>query len=217
MAAMAPEFIVQQLESVFEMYGIKAIKTGMLGNAAAVEAVAEELAKRPGIPKVIDPVMVATSGARLLEKDAVSALEMKLLPLATVITPNIPEAEILLGREIPAGAEGMRDAARELGEKYSTAVYLKGGHAKNAFASDYFFDGREIFVYNLPWVENPVSTHGTGCSFAAAVAALLAKGVCLAKAVEGAKRAVRDAILAGYRVGEDCGVLGMPEITGDGL
>lgn len=208
--AAPPQFVVAQLDSIFEMYDVAALKTGMLGSAEVVEAVAGALAGRKEILKVVDPVMVATSGARLIAPDALDALKSRLLPLANVITPNLPEAEILLGRAIAPDGAAMADAARELGETFSTAVCLKGGHAKNSIASDYFFDGREIFVYNLPWIENPVSTHGTGCSFAAALAAGLAAGKELHSAVEEAKRAVHDAILAGYFTGNNCGVLGMP-------
>lgn len=214
-----PAFIDDQLEAVFEMYGVRALKTGMLATVEAIDVVARHLARHPRVKKVVDPVMVATSGARLVPPDAVEALEKRLLPLATLVTPNLPEAEVLLGRAVEGG-DDMRDAARELARRYGCAVLVKGGHAvepgasargvESARAEDVLFDGRRIHVFSLPVVPHPVSTHGTGCTLAAALAAELARGASLAHAVEGAKNFVYEAIRLSYHIGKNCGVLGMP-------
>ena len=209
-----PAFIADQLDAVFEMYGVKALKTGMLATVEAIETVAAKLAARPRIKKVVDPVMVATSGAKLIADDAIAALTERLLPLATLITPNLPEAEVLLGRPV-RGREEMAAAARELARRFGCAVLVKGGHAVEGDAAvgvveDVLFDGRRVRVFAKPVLPNPVSTHGTGCSLAAALAAELALGAGLAKAVEGAKNFVYEAIRLSYYIGKNCGVLGMP-------
>ena len=206
-------FIADQLDAVFEMYNVRALKTGMLATPEAIEVVAERLRAAPRVKKVVDPVMVATSGAKLISDEAVAVLQERLLPLATLITPNLPEAAALLGHPVGPGA-GMRAAARELAERFGCAVLVKGGHAvvdgEGGSAEDVLFDGRRGRVFGKPVVPHPVSTHGTGCSLAAALAAELARGASLARAVEGAKDFVFDAIKTSYRVGENCGVLGMP-------
>ncbi len=217
-----PAFIEDQLESVFEMYGVKALKTGMLGTAEVVEVVARNLRKHPRVKKVFDPVMVATSGARLLADDAIEAMKKLLLPQATLITPNLPEAEVLLGRPI-AGPGEVRAAAKELSRTFGCAVLVKGGHAVERGAArrgeagcgveDVLFDGRRFHAFSLPAIEHPVSTHGTGCSLAAALAAELALGTSLAKSVEGAKKFVYEAIRLSYYIGRHCGVLGMPRMS----
>ena len=175
-----PAFVAEQLDAVFEMYGVKALKTGMLATADVIETVAEKLAKRPRVKKVIDPVMVATSGAKLLADDAAEALAERLLPLATVITPNLPEAEALLGDAIETAAD-LRLAAKTLARKFRCAVLVKGGHAAGGAAED-----------------------------VASVAAGLALGRPLAAAVEEAKFYVYEAIKLSYYIGRNCGVLGMP-------
>ena len=207
--AVPPEFVAAQLDAVLGVYRIRALKTGMLATADIIEAVAGRLANRPEIAKVIDPVMVATSGARLIDGAAIDVLKTKLLPLATVITPNIPEAEVLTGRSITSRTEA-REAARRLNGEYGSAVLVKGGHAVGdlAAAEDTLFDGSDLSAYTMPWIDHPVSTHGTGCSLAAALAAELALGRALPEAVAGAKRYVHDAIESSYFVGPDCGVLG---------
>ena len=203
------DFVSAQLNAVLGIYSIAALKTGMLSDPAVIEAVADRLERHPEISKVIDPVMVATSGARLAEKESVDALKRKLLPLAKVITPNIPEAEILAGVGI-SGMEDMKEAAKRLHGAYGCSVLVKGGHSGgcSGAAEDLFFDGREFVGYSLPWIENPVSTHGTGCSLAAAIAAELALGSGVRAAVEGAKGYVHRAIADSYLVGMHCGVLG---------
>ena len=211
-----PDFVEAQLKAVFAMYGVKALKTGMLADAEVIRVVARELARRKGVKKVIDPVMVATSGARLLEAGAAAALKGQLIPLATVITPNLPEAAELLGREVRA--EDACDAARELAREFGCAALVKGGHAVEGAAGrgarevvDFLYDGRRMHRFATPLVERPVSTHGTGCTLAAAIAAGLALGAPLGAAVKKAKEYVYEAIKISYHVGRQCGVLGMPE------
>ena len=205
------DFVAAQLDAVLGVYDIRALKTGMLSSASLIETVADKLAEHPEIAKVIDPVMVATSGAKLLKDDAVTALKTKLLPLATVITPNIPEAEVLIGKRLTCRAD-VREAAKTLYGTFGAAVLVKGGHAVGdlAEAEDTLFDGQDFQTYQMPWIDNPVSTHGTGCSLAAALAAELTLGRDLPSAVAGAKRYVHDAIANSYLVGKDCGVLGWP-------
>ena len=201
--AVPPDFVAAQLDAVLGVYGIRALKTGMLGDAAVVEAVAGRLASWPDVAKVVDPVMIATSGAKLISDGAVEALRRRLMPLATIVTPNIPEAEALCGRSAPPA-----DLARELFETYGCAALVKGGHSPGADAVDVLCEGGEVNEFSLPWVRDPVSTHGTGCSLAAALAAELALGRGLADAVAGAKRYVRAAIAGSRLVGPGCGVLG---------
>ena len=213
-------FIADQIDAVFEMYAVKALKTGMLATADTIEIVSRKLREQPRVKKVIDPVMVATSGAKLLADDAVEAMKDLLLPQATLITPNLPEAEVLLGRPIPDAA-AIRVAARELAKKFGCAVLVKGGHAvepgatlrgaDTQVAEDVLFDGRRCQAFRCPVIAHPVSTHGTGCSLAAALAAELARGASLGKAVEGAKNFVYEAIRLSYYIGKHCGVLGMPK------
>ena len=212
------DFVAAQLDAVLGVYSIRAMKTGMLSDPAAIDAIADRLASHPEIAKVVDPVMIATSGARLVSEDAVRAIRSRLLPLATLVTPNLPEAEALCGL-----APGARDAARaeELARRIhgelGCAVLVKGGHGEGATAVDVLFDGREALAFSLPRAENPVSTHGTGCSLAAAIAAELALGRGLASAVGGAKRYVRDAIENARFVGPGCGVLGFVRGAADAV
>ncbi len=209
-----PAFIKAQLDAVLSMYAIKALKTGMLADSAAIEAIAAKLAAYPLIAKVVDPVMVATSGARLIEDGAIATLKSRLLPLATVITPNIPEAEALSGMRISSRAD-VREAAKRLHGEFGCAVVVKGGHAVGDMeeAEDTLFDGSSFHTATLPWVADPVSTHGTGCSLSAALAAELALGAGLEEAFKGAKECVHQAIANSYWVGEGCGVLGWTSPT----
>ena len=209
------DFIAAQLDAVLGVYDIGALKTGMLADAEAIETIAGRIGRHPDIAKVIDPVMIATSGARLVSAAALEAAKKLLLPMATVITPNLPEAEMLLGREADesAAADALRAAelARELHERYGCAVLVKGGHGAGRTAVDVLFDGDTLREYALERIEHPVSAHGTGCSLAAAIAAELAAGKTLADAVQGAKDYVHGAIANSYWVGEGCGVLGLPQ------
>ena len=203
------DFVAAQLDAVLGVYAIAALKTGMLADLAAIEIIADRLAAHPEIAKVIDPVMVATSGAKLIADDAVAAIKAHLLPLATVMTPNIPEAEALSGKKLNSRAD-VREAAKVLNGEYGCAVLVKGGHAVGdlAAAEDTLYDGKDFLSVTMPWIADPVSTHGTGCSLAAALAAELALGHDLKSAVEGAKAYVHQAIANSYLVGENCGVLG---------
>jgi len=211
------DFVAAQLDAVFATYDIRALKTGMLSEPAAIEAIADRLAARTDIAKVIDPVMVATSGARLTSDSARAAIVSRLLPLATLITPNLPEAEVLCGHAVDPNRQRSADSARaealarELFDRFGCAVLVKGGHGTDLTAVDVLFDGREVRRFSLPWISNPLSTHGTGCTLAAALAAELALGHDLVTAVTGAKRHVHAAIAGSYLVGSDCGVLGFVE------
>ena len=209
-----PAFIAEQLDAVLGTYDIKALKTGMIGSPEAVETVAERLVGVPGIAKVIDPVMIATSGARLISDEAISVVKRKLLPLATLITPNLPEAEELLGNHNTvnsrqADAAHSRELAKALYDRFGAAVLVKGGHGANSAAVDVLFDGDDFSEFTAPWIANPASTHGTGCSLAAALASELALGQDLRSAVAGAKEYVHRAIAGSYCVGpRGCAVLG---------
>lgn len=208
------EFVVAQLKAVLGVYNIRALKTGMLAEPDVIEAVAECLASHAEIAKVIDPVMVATSGARLISDSAVEALKTRLLPQATLMTPNLPEAEALCGHPIEPNLQRAGDAAhakelaRELHGRYGCAVLVKGGHGSGASAVDVLYDGVDFREFSMPWVEDPVSTHGTGCSLAAALAAELTLGHDIVASVAGAKAYVHKAIAGSFFVGEGCGVLG---------
>ena len=208
-----PDFVAAQLDAVLGIYSIRALKTGMLSDVSVIETVAGRLARHPEIAKVIDPVMVATSGVRLVPSDAVEALSRLLLPLATLITPNLPEAEALAGGGLDVAARAADECraeylARALNGKFGCAVLVKGGHGEGGEAVDVLFDGVSSRRFAMPRLENPVSTHGTGCSLAAALAAELALGHDLPTAVAGAKEYVYEAIRTSYLVGENCGVLG---------
>ena len=206
------DFVAAQLDAVLGVYGIRALKTGMLSEVSAIEVIADRLTAHPEIAKVIDPVMIATSGAKLVTDAAIAAIERKLVPLATLITPNIPEAAALAGiagdREADVGLA--RELARRLFDRYGCAVLVKGGHACNSAAVDVLVAGRGEVCgeFAAPWIPDPVSTHGTGCSLAAALAAELALGRELPDAVRGAKAYVHRAIETSFLVGKNCGTLG---------
>jgi hydroxymethylpyrimidine/phosphomethylpyrimidine kinase len=181
-----PEFVRAQLEAVFDDIGADAAKTGMLFSAGAIETVADVLADHP-VPLVVDPVMVSTSGARLLELGAVDSLVSRLFPLATVVTPNLPEAEALVGD----GTK--RDLARRLHELGAPAVIVTGGHGEPV---DHLFDG-ESHV-EIPVTRSDVrATHGAGCTHSATLAALLAHGLPLEEAARGAADAASRAVAQG--------------------
>ena len=209
-----PDFIALQLDAVLDCYSIRALKTGMLHNADAIATVASRLERYPNIIKVIDPVMIATSGANLIDERAVDALTTKLLPLADVITPNIPEAEVLSSTPHRPSCQVdlpyIKALARTLRDKFGASILVKGGHGAGGESCDVLaargLDSEEVFA--LPRIENPVSTHGTGCSLASALASRLALGDTLSDAVRNAKLYVHHAIAASYLVGENCGVLG---------
>ncbi|AOQ23534.1 bifunctional hydroxymethylpyrimidine kinase/phosphomethylpyrimidine kinase [Neomoorella thermoacetica] len=197
-----PEFVGRQLDSILSDIGADAAKTGMLANTGIIEVVAAKV-REYGLQKlVIDPVMVAKSGDLLLARDARQALKEKLLPLALVITPNLDEAGVLTGREIATEKE-MADAARELYDLGVPYVVIKGGHLAGE-ATDILFDGREIRTFTTPRLDNR-HTHGTGCTFSAALAALLARGLEVAEAVAGAKEYITRAISQARPIGKGYG------------
>ena len=202
-------FVSAQLDAVFDAYAITAIKTGMLSSPEIIDAVADCLLLRNRIIKVIDPVMVASSGAVLLQEAAIDVLVERLLPLAMLITPNLPEVEVLTGRKVSTRAE-MAEAARVLAERCNCAVLVKGGHGRMQEAVDVLFDGQALYWLSTPRIVEPLSTHGTGCSLSAAITAACARGECLVDAVVAGKAYVYEAIRTGVWVGEAVAVLGTP-------
>ena len=196
--ALSPKLVAAQIDAVVEDIGAQAAKTGMLANRAIIEAVAKKISEHRLKNLVVDPVMVATSGDLLIKKSAVSALRSCLIPLAMVATPNIPEAEELTGMKLRTD-EDIEDAARCIVKLGAKSVVIKGGHRKGP-AVDLFFDGRNFHALNAPRIRTQ-NTHGTGCTFSAAIAAYLAKGEALNRAVRLAKLYITAAIRAGFTVG----------------
>ncbi len=203
--ALSPEAVRAQIDAVFDDLPVRAVKIGMLGTRAVVEAVAEALVRHRPEHVVLDPVMVAGSGDRLLEEDAVAALAGALLPLATVLTPNLPEAALLLGRELADDDEVLRAAAEELVGRGPQSVLLKGGH-RSGEAADWFAAQGASQRLVAPRVPGPF-THGTGCTLSAAIAALLARGRSPLEACREAKHYLTGAIEQGLRLGAGQGNL----------
>jgi hydroxymethylpyrimidine kinase/phosphomethylpyrimidine kinase len=194
----------QQIEAVWEELKPAAVKTGMLFSVENIRVVAKffQNSKREtqNVKLIVDPVMMATSGARLLPPAAEKILQEKLLPLATLITPNLDEAEILAEQKI-SSPEDLRAAARKIQARFGGAVLAKGGHLKNCrTAMDIFYDGETELLLSAPFIKN-VSTHGTGCTYSAAITAALALGHDLPHAVEIGKNFITAAIAGSYRVG----------------
>ena len=198
------EMVAAQIESVISDIGADAVKTGMLVSSDIIETVARELAHFRVDRLVVDPVMVAKSGDRLLREEAVDAMRRSLLPLATVVTPNIPEAETLAGMKIESRADARRAAERIVSMR-AKAVVVKGGHLPGP-PVDLFYDGREFREYSAPRIETR-NTHGTGCTFASAIAAGLARGMEIVDAVAAAKEYVTEAIRHSFDVGQGHGPL----------
>lgn len=199
-----PKFLGQQLEMVFEDIRPDAVKIGMVSSSRLIEVIADCLTRYEAENVVVDPVMVATSGARLIEESAISTLKERLLPLAAVITPNIPEAEILTGLTI-TGKESMEEAARAIYESYGCAVLVKGGHRVND-ANDVLYDGESIRWFCGERIDNP-NTHGTGCTLSSAIASNLAKQFSLEESVSRAKSYLSGALAAGLDLGRGSGPL----------
>ncbi len=197
-----PAIVAEQIRLLFGAFPIAAIKTGMLWSPEIITTVADTLEQfkiqnsKFKIPLIVDPVMVATSGDALLLPDAVARYRERLFPLATVVTPNLDEVRTLTGRPVTSLAE-MRDAGRELAARHGTAFLIKGGHLREAVATDLLVlpDGTE-HRYDAPFVPG-VNTHGTGCTYSAAIATALARGLALPEAVGEAKKYVTAAI-AGF-------------------
>lgn len=198
------DIVAEQVRQVLAYYPVRAAKTGMLFDAAIIGAVDEALRAHSALPLVVDPVMVATSGARLLREDAVAVLRARLLPRATVITPNLDEAELLLGRRPREHAAGMAEDAADLARMFGAAVLLKGGHVKGDLLVDVLMDreGRKLAERTATRVAD-VDTHGSGCTLSAALTARLAAGDTLEDAFVAAhaylQRGLREAIQAGPR------------------
>ena len=205
--AVPADIVVAQIEAVVSDIAVAAAKTGMLLNAAIVEAVAGTVAALDVPLLVVDPVMVAKRGDRLLEDDAVAAVKTELLKLAYVVTPNRMEAEVLSGMSI-ASLEDARDAARRIHDFGPTAVIVKGGHLATAADEviDLLYDGRDLTEFVGPRVQSS-STHGSGCTFGAAVTAALALGQPLVEATRAAKTYVEHAIRHGQAIGHGHGPL----------
>ncbi len=204
--AVPPAFVTRQIEVVLQDIGADAVKTGMLGDAAVIEAVAEALQRSAtGVPVVVDPVMVAKGGARLLQSGAVDALTRRLLPRATIITPNLPEAEALLGEAIPDVA-AMHRAASMLLTLGAPAVLLKGGHLPGDTVVDLLATAEATEAFAAPRIASR-HTHGTGCTMASAVATGLAQGMSLRDAVVRARDYVRRAIATAPGFGSGHGPL----------
>ncbi len=201
--AVPPAFVREQIDTLFGDVAIAAAKVGMLGQAPVIAAVAEALAKWQPPHLVLDPVMIAKSGDALLEKQAVGALREALLPLATLLTPNLPEAGVLLQRRAPDSLKEMRLAAEALRERMTHAgsrwVYLKGGHLSSADSPDLLFDGDRMIELSAPRVATK-NTHGTGCTLSAALAALLPQHADVPSAASAAKRYLSAAIAQADRL-----------------
>ena len=197
-----PQFLRQQLEAIFTDIPPDSVKIGMVSSAALIETIAQCLGEYRPRNVVVDPVMVATSGARLLNEDAVATLREKLLPLADLITPNIPEAEVLSGQTI-SDEEGMLQAARIIGETYHCAVLCKGGH-RVSDANDLLYQNGAFRWFRGRRIDNP-NTHGTGCTLSSAIAANLAKGFPLADAVQRAKDYLSGALADMLDLGKGAG------------
>ena len=197
-----PLFLEEQLDAVFTDIFPDAVKIGMVSSAELIAAIARKLKQYGAKRIVVDPVMVATSGAKLLRDDAIETLKRELLPLAAVLTPNIPEAEILSGRTI-TDAAGMEAAARAIGETYGCAVLCKGGHQINDADDLLWRDGAGKW-FRGKRIHNP-NTHGTGCTLSSAIASNLAKGYDLDTAVERAKDYISGALGAMLDLGHGSG------------
>ena len=200
-----PEFLKEQIKAVVTDIFPDAVKTGMVSSSALIKVISDSI-KEYGLKNiVVDPVMVATSGAKLITDEAIETLKKELLPLATVITPNIPEAEVLFASKIQNESD-MERAAKEISSKFGCAVLLKGGHSLND-ANDYLFDAKNgndgIWFYGKK-INNP-NTHGTGCTLSSAIAANLAKGQKLSDAVRNAKTYISGALEAMLDLGKGSG------------
>lgn len=199
-----PEFLANQLDCIFTDIFPDAVKTGMVSSTGLIEVIADKLKQYKAKNIVVDPVMVATSGSRLISQEAVDALKELLLPLATVLTPNIPEAEVLSGLTI-SGPADMEKAAQAIGETYGCAVLCKGGHDLND-ANDLLWRNGTCKWFHGRRIDNP-NTHGTGCTLSSAIASNLAKGCDLDTSVERSKVYLSGALAAMLDLGRGSGPL----------
>ncbi|MBR4382126.1 MAG: bifunctional hydroxymethylpyrimidine kinase/phosphomethylpyrimidine kinase [Selenomonadaceae bacterium] len=197
------EFLGDQLDAIFEDIFPDAVKIGMVSSAQLIEVIAEKLTRYGAKNIVADPVMVATSGARLIDADAVQSLQEKLFPLAKIITPNIPELEVIVNEKI-SSPKDVELAAQKIFDRYGCAVLAKGGHGQND-ANDYLFDGAGIWFYGRRI--DTTNTHGTGCTLSSAIAANFAKGHDLRTSVGRAKNYLTGALSTGLNLGKSSGPL----------
>ena len=202
--AVTPEFLAEQLDAIFEDIPPDAVKIGMVASSAHIRVIANRLRHYNAQRIVVDPVMVATSGANLIQSDAVETLMHELFPLATLVTPNLPEAQVLAQMRIAHEAE-RRIAAKRIGDAYHCSVLLKGGHGQST-ATDWLYTDGEWICFEGERITNP-NTHGTGCTLSSAITAHLAKGCSLVDAVQRAKAYVTGAIAAGLDLGQGAGPL----------
>jgi hydroxymethylpyrimidine/phosphomethylpyrimidine kinase len=196
------EIVREQIQQVLRYYPVKAIKTGMLFDAAIIRAVVAVLKDNAHIPLIVDPVMVASSGARLLQEDAMSVMINELIPFAHVVTPNLDEAEILLGKRPRETEVGMMVDAAELAKKLGTTVLLKGGHSQGTILRDILVDnnGRALSVCTANRISD-VDTHGSGCTLSAGLTARLARGEDLTEAFQNAHAYLQESLVASIQAG----------------
>ncbi len=199
-----PDFLAQQLDAVFEDIYPDSVKIGMVSSSELINVIADRLSFHKAKNIVVDPVMVATSGSRLMQSEAVAVLKRRLLTLSTIVTPNIPEAEVLSGTDIK-NADDMQNAVRIIGDSCNCAVLLKGGHSIND-ANDLLYSGGEYCWFEGKHIDNP-NTHGTGCTLSSAISANLAKGYDLTKSVQIAKDYISGALSAQLDLGKGSGPL----------
>jgi len=205
--ALPPSFAIEQMTAVFTDIGADAVKIGMLYSAELIEAVSESLNKYRARNIVLDPVMVAQSGDKLLQDDAIQAIKDHLMPVADVVTPNLPEAEVLLGQKIE-GFEDMQRAARSLAQFGSRSVLIKGGHLEESTSTDllYLTEEDRFVILEAERVDSR-NNHGTGCTLSSAIAAYISRGSQIEDAVRKAKTYIQNAIRAGaaYKIGQGHG------------
>ena len=197
-----PSVIAHQIEAIFDDIHVDAVKIGMVSRPETIEIIAQTLKKYPLPPLVVDPVMISKSGYDLLRPEAKKALIELLIPMATLITPNLPEAEVIVGYTIDT-VELMQKAAKDLHQLGCKYVLVKGGHLKDD-ATDVLFDGESFYLLHSPRLDS-INTHGTGCTLSSAIAANLAKGLALKEAVECAKAYITEAIEHGFVLGKGVG------------
>lgn len=208
-----PHFLQQQIDVVFDDIRPDAVKIGMVSSDKLIQIIAERLQFYKAENIVVDPVMVATSGARLIEEHAIRTLKEKLLPIATIITPNIPEAEVLSGITIK-NEKDMIEAAKIINDNYGCAVLLKGGHSIND-ANDILYENGEEQCFKGKRINNP-NTHGTGCTLSSAIASNLAKGYDIEESVERAKKYISGALGAMLDLGKGSGPMNHAfDLTGE--
>ena len=199
-----PEFLAQQLDAVFTDIYPDAVKIGMVSSQELIRVIAQKLRQYGAKHIVVDPVMVATSGSRLLEENAANTLMEKLFPLADIITPNIPELEVISGRQIES-TDDIIEASKAVYDKYGCPVLSKGGHfTDTACVCDYLWDGKQIITFETKRVDNP-NSHGTGCTLSSAIASGLAKGQSLEQAVDNGKKYVTACLKAMLDLGHGSG------------